>query len=454
MAKWTMALQSVFALSLFLIPVSARALSITPIGAATDETTAGVRTIYFPITGGCGTAVDPKTFPLGLSLTNPTADEPGLRFTVAPNDVEAVAPGGTVDSGELSIMAHVVGQTTPLVLVGNDIDFNDGAARTQLKYDDTTEVSRTVAIKLNSATAPAGLCGNTVYSGVTNCRLGNSAVRPPEVSIRFVFTSTAGGISGSPAETADVKIILVDCPPHSGGANITTPTHNFTLTPGHKKIKFENASTPPTDTVALKSLVVFGSTTTTNPSYDNADIKREVSGSNPGDFTIGELINDTRYCFTLAYVNKGGMLQTDAAWSNTLTLNNPQSNCATPSIVEGALREDSDGFPCFIATAAYGDRDDPRVKVLRRFRAEVLNKFSLGIKLRNWYYSWSPAASTWLNSNPSFQLPVQLILIPFVVSAATVLWLKQNLWVLGTLFLVGTAFVLIAHTKHRIRRRA
>ena len=52
---------------------------------------------------------------------------------------------------------------------------------------------------------------------------------------------------------------------------------------------------------------------------------------------------------------------------------------------------------CFIATAVYGDYDHPQVRVLRRFRDEVLLKSAAGRRFVRWYYRVGPGWGEWVH---------------------------------------------------------
>lgn len=53
---------------------------------------------------------------------------------------------------------------------------------------------------------------------------------------------------------------------------------------------------------------------------------------------------------------------------------------------------------CYIATAVYGDYNAPEVKILRRFRDEVLFKFMAGRLFIKLYYALSPPVADWLKN--------------------------------------------------------
>ncbi|MBF0359494.1 MAG: hypothetical protein HQK49_00690 [Oligoflexia bacterium] len=72
---------------------------------------------------------------------------------------------------------------------------------------------------------------------------------------------------------------------------------------------------------------------------------------------------------------------------------------------------------CFIATAAYGTPFDKDLDILRRFRDEILETYSLGRWFTNFYYQNSPPLARWLVHNSWAQKPTRLLLKPVVLFA-------------------------------------
>lgn len=65
---------------------------------------------------------------------------------------------------------------------------------------------------------------------------------------------------------------------------------------------------------------------------------------------------------------------------------------------------------CYIATMAYGDYDHPQVKILRRFRDEVLLKSNGGRLFVKFYYWVSPKMVTILSGHDTINLYIRRIL--------------------------------------------
>lgn len=95
------------------------------------------------------------------------------------------------------------------------------------------------------------------------------------------------------------------------------------------------------------------------------------------------------------------------------TLNNCLISGVQTSTISGFLSKNN----CFIVTGAFRSDSAPPILLLRRFRDRVLDSFSAGRALRDWYYHWSPQAGWWLLENPEYRLPVLRLLVPVQVLA-------------------------------------
>ena len=58
--------------------------------------------------------------------------------------------------------------------------------------------------------------------------------------------------------------------------------------------------------------------------------------------------------------------------------------------MQSSSDQNSSNGGCYIATLVYGDYDHPKVKVLRHFRDNVLQKNYFGKKFVKFYYRYSP----------------------------------------------------------------
>ena len=92
---------------------------------------------------------------------------------------------------------------------------------------------------------------------------------------------------------------------------------------------------------------------------------------------------------------------------------------------------------CFIATAAYGSKNQSDVVLLRKFRDEVLLSNSIGKEFVKFYYKHSPPIANYIADNVILRFIVRILLIPLVMIAFMVLnpvWLVLGLGVIGMLF--------------------
>ena len=69
---------------------------------------------------------------------------------------------------------------------------------------------------------------------------------------------------------------------------------------------------------------------------------------------------------------------------------------------------------CFVATAAYGNYDDPAVVLLRQFRDRVLSQSDTGKKFIAWYYREGPALAGFIAGHSAAGWAVRRILAPVV----------------------------------------
>jgi hypothetical protein len=94
----------------------------------------------------------------------------------------------------------------------------------------------------------------------------------------------------------------------------------------------------------------------------------------------------------------------------------------------------ADGDYCFLATAVYGDRNHPFVRVLRTFRDVALTTNPPGRAFVRWYYRNGPAWAAWVEGNPLVAFTLQLLMLPLVLFAFLTLtlplWLPFAWWAL------------------------
>lgn len=82
---------------------------------------------------------------------------------------------------------------------------------------------------------------------------------------------------------------------------------------------------------------------------------------------------------------------------------------------------------CFVATAAYGDHDDPAVVLLRQFRDRVLSRNDTGKKFIAWYYREGPALAGFISGHPAARWPARFLLAPVVGMVFLMLYFPSGL---------------------------
>ncbi|MBW7876855.1 MAG: hypothetical protein H3C47_12810, partial [Candidatus Cloacimonetes bacterium] len=97
------------------------------------------------------------------------------------------------------------------------------------------------------------------------------------------------------------------------------------------------------------------------------------------------------------------------------------------------------GGGCFIATAAFGDKEAWVVKILSRFRDNCLLKTQWGTEFVAWYYATSPPIAQMIADNKGLRYVVQILLLPLLLLAITGLILVEGGIVLFIMLIVGCA---------------
>ena len=108
------------------------------------------------------------------------------------------------------------------------------------------------------------------------------------------------------------------------------------------------------------------------------------------------------------------------------------------------------GF-CFIATAAYGDYNHPQVRVLRRFRDQVLARSAFGRAFIRAYYAASPPLARFIAEGSVRRAVTRALLWPLVGFALLALQLGSLL--LAVLVAAGLPALAIWLRRRRVKRR-
>jgi len=116
--------------------------------------------------------------------------------------------------------------------------------------------------------------------------------------------------------------------------------------------------------------------------------------------------------------------------------NSSYSNEASDTTSSGSSGRDRG---CFIATAVYGSKDHPYVKILRNFRDIFLLDNATGRKFVQIYYHYSPSLADVIEHNRGLRVLVRFALIPIIISSTFALYAGPfEKWVLCLLFLFLT----------------
>ena len=92
---------------------------------------------------------------------------------------------------------------------------------------------------------------------------------------------------------------------------------------------------------------------------------------------------------------------------------------------------------CFIATAAYGSKNQSYVILLRKFRDDILLTNPIGTKFVETYYHYSPPIANYIAGNVILRLLVRILLIPLVIIAFITMnpvWLVVGLGISSVCF--------------------
>ncbi len=76
---------------------------------------------------------------------------------------------------------------------------------------------------------------------------------------------------------------------------------------------------------------------------------------------------------------------------------------------------------CFVATAAYGSKIEPAVKILRMFRDQYLLTNRLGRNFVKLYYKYSPPFAKVIEDSIIFKFLIRILLLPVVVIALLII---------------------------------
>jgi hypothetical protein len=150
-----------------------------------------------------------------------------------------------------------------------------------------------------------------------------------------------------------------------------------------------------------------------------------------GGFTNSTAANPVYYDLGFLAEDAAGFVIDDGSGGTNPTCVFP--GVFSTSAVQGFLSQSK----CFIATAAFRDLNSAPLVLLRSFRDQFLEHFSLGRNFVHWYYAWSPDAAEWLIDHPIFRFPVLLALIPLQCFA----WLILHPFLMLVLIFIAASIV-------------
>ena len=112
----------------------------------------------------------------------------------------------------------------------------------------------------------------------------------------------------------------------------------------------------------------------------------------------------------------------------------PASPSPTPTSAGGG---GGSGGSCFIATAAFGSPLDPHVGILQTYKNRYLTEHSMGRRLMEYYYRYSPKIAEYINKHQNMNLIIRYSLLPVVF--LTYLYMTH-----GVIFLCSLAIIILA----------
>ncbi len=131
------------------------------------------------------------------------------------------------------------------------------------------------------------------------------------------------------------------------------------------------------------------------------------------------------------------------------TVINPRNNSNAGGTLPPSPTTQPQYKACFIATAAFGNIDDPKVEILRHFRDHFMLQNGLGKLFINFYYTIGPYVADYIKDKEWACITTQILLAPIVGIAASMLYVPVSAW----LIIFFTAWVLSYSTIYVVRRK-
>lgn len=343
--------------------------------------------------------------------------------------VGTTTTANTCNSGDRSACNFKTTCSGTLLSINMSSDNTSGRVILFNDEDDTVIYTYTTSYNsgssFNAQVAWSTICQNAFQN--TNCtninalgskvlKLGvdsnNDGVPDDAISIKF-------GVHGI-ATNAGASL--------AGGAGIPSGVDDYRLFPGDEKAYLEELNalvdyniTGAGDIVGLSAFFTPGDCTTplaaTN-SVDNylIDLNDEKEVEDDGVIDAG-MSNDTTYLVMFGFRDAAGNI--GAFKDLTANCVNDQ-HTVMPREVYGLLENNQN---CFISTAAFGSRLNSKVVTFRKFRDEVLRKFSLGDQFVKFYYKHSPPIANVIKEHESLRFITRMALWPVWAVSAAVLYM-------------------------------
>ena len=112
--------------------------------------------------------------------------------------------------------------------------------------------------------------------------------------------------------------------------------------------------------------------------------------------------------------------------------------------------QDVDGGFCFIATAAYGSTQEPHVRVLRKFRDDVLMQSDAGRWFVETYYRLSPPAAHFIGQHPVLRAITRAALWPLYGFAIVLMYAPAALYLALAMLCGGIGYAFFRRRKAKI----
>lgn len=313
-----------------------------------------------------------------------------------------------------SNQSYTIDKTPPAISIGapSAALTTTGPVTYTVTYSDANFSSSTLAvgnITLNKtgsadgalAVSGAGLTRTVTISSIT----GNGTLG---ISLAAGTSSDTAG-NTAPAAGPSTTFTVENTPPASSDATLkaTSTVKGQTVTSlGTPNATLASATAGTVTITAAKAADMTGATTFVTL-FDKNDatatvtkVVKYASGGNTGGFA-----SDAAYENFAIGNNDFFIIQVIAADASVLYYKIVVT--VTPD-GSGAIEE------CFIATAAYGSKYQPAVKILRRFRDDFLLTNQFGQAFVRFYYHNSPPIANYIARNEGLKGITRLLLSPFV----------------------------------------